>query len=58
MIINPGAPPARAKYLLDHADWSLLITDKNQLHNWNLIFDMIFTSYLCKIRQCFINDDL
>ena len=30
MIINPGAPPARAKYLLDHADWSLLITDKNQ----------------------------
>ena len=30
MIVNPVAPPARTKYLLDRADWSLLITDKNQ----------------------------
>ena len=27
MIINPGATPARNKYLLEHSDWSLLITD-------------------------------
>jgi acyl-coenzyme A synthetase/AMP-(fatty) acid ligase len=26
MIINPDAPPARNQYLLNHSDWSLLIT--------------------------------
>ena len=32
MIINPDTPPARLKYLLDNADWSLLITEHGEQH--------------------------
>ena len=30
MIVNPDSTPARLKYLLDNADWSLLITDSGE----------------------------
>ena len=30
MIINPDSTPDRLKYLLDNADWSLLITDSGE----------------------------
>jgi len=30
MIINPASTPARKQYLLDHADWSLLIDDQGE----------------------------
>ena len=28
MVVNPGSPPNRLKYLLDHSDYSLLITEQ------------------------------
>lgn len=30
MIINPATTPARNRYLLEHSDWSLLITDTEE----------------------------
>jgi acyl-coenzyme A synthetase/AMP-(fatty) acid ligase len=30
MVINPNATPARNRYLLEHSDWSLLITDTEE----------------------------
>jgi len=32
MIVNPDAPESRKQYLLDHADWSLKITDSTCQH--------------------------
>lgn len=32
MIVNPDSTPERIKYLLDRADWSLLVTSEGQQH--------------------------
>jgi acyl-coenzyme A synthetase/AMP-(fatty) acid ligase len=32
MILNPNASHARTQYLLDHADWSLFVTEQGEQH--------------------------